>query len=155
MQARKHKHDLPLSSTSNGVEQVVPKDLESSKDQSKEKAKLSIKPRIRPLSETKAIDRGANFISEAFLFMVAGSLILFESLRARRRETNRREDVADRLSELEEKQQLALSTISRLRTELARLGSEQTSEPKSSVSTLSRSGIEGVGNDVKIGSPSS
>ncbi|RPB17971.1 hypothetical protein L211DRAFT_844189, partial [Terfezia boudieri ATCC MYA-4762] len=58
---------------------------------------------IRPLSETKAIDRGAAFISEFFLFAVAGSLILFESLRSRRKETNRQDIVTERLERLEER----------------------------------------------------
>ncbi|KAI5780677.1 optic atrophy 3 protein-domain-containing protein [Peziza echinospora] len=58
---------------------------------------------IRPLSETKAIDRGAAFISEAFLFAVAGSLILFESIRSRRKENNRQDIIAERLDLLEER----------------------------------------------------
>ena len=58
-------------------------------------------PKIRPLSESKAIDAGANFISEAFLFVVAGGLILLESLRARRKESNRQDMVKERLDLLE------------------------------------------------------
>lgn len=61
------------------------------------------KLRIRPLSEAKAIDRGANFISELFLFSVAGGLILFEALRARRKEQDRRDTVKERLELLEER----------------------------------------------------
>jgi len=58
-------------------------------------------PRIRPLSESKAIDAGANFISEAFLFAVAGGLILFENVRSRRKEASRRDTVQERLELLE------------------------------------------------------
>lgn len=58
-------------------------------------------PRIRPLSESKAVDAGANFISEAFLFVVAGGLILLESLRSRRKEANRRDAVREKLDLLE------------------------------------------------------
>jgi hypothetical protein len=58
-------------------------------------------PKIRPLSESKAIDAGANFISEAFLFAVAGGLILLESLRSRRKESNRQDMVQERLDLLE------------------------------------------------------
>lgn len=58
---------------------------------------------IRPLSESKAIDRGATFISEFFLFAVAGSLILFESVRSRRKETSRQDIVTERLERLEER----------------------------------------------------
>lgn len=62
-----------------------------------------VHPRIRPLSESKAIDAGANFISEAFLFSIAASLILFEALRSRRKETKRQDTVAERLEKLEER----------------------------------------------------
>jgi hypothetical protein len=78
---------------------------EAAVTKAKEKAVETVKhqprPRIRPLSESKAIDSGANFISEAFLFAVAGGLIVFESWRSRRKESSRREDVQDRLNELE------------------------------------------------------
>ncbi|CAZ84279.1 unnamed protein product [Tuber melanosporum] len=60
-------------------------------------------PRIRPLSENKAIENGANFISEFFLFSVAGGLILLEQIRSRRKEASRRDMVADRLEGLEER----------------------------------------------------
>jgi hypothetical protein len=60
-------------------------------------------PRIRPLSESKAIDAGANFISEFFLFAVAGALIVAESVRSKRKETSRRDTVAERLDLLEQR----------------------------------------------------
>jgi hypothetical protein len=64
----------------------------------KNRAKVVEKgPKIRPLNESKAIDAGANFISEAFLFAVAGGLILLESLRSRRKESNRQDMVQERL----------------------------------------------------------
>ena len=59
------------------------------------------KHRIRPLSESKAIDTGANFLSEAFLFCVAAGVIVFESLRSRRKEATRRDTVQERLNLLE------------------------------------------------------
>lgn len=58
--------------------------------------------RIRPLSEAKAIDSGANFISEAFLFCVAGGLIVFETWRSRRKEATRQRGVEERLKDLEQ-----------------------------------------------------
>lgn len=54
-------------------------------------------PRIRPLTESKAIDAGANFISEFFLFSVAGTLIFVEALRSKWR----RDMVLERLELLE------------------------------------------------------
>ena len=61
------------------------------------------KIKIRPLSEAKAIDLGANFVSESFLFVVGVGLIVFEQWRRSRQEKKGREDVADRLNELEER----------------------------------------------------
>lgn len=59
------------------------------------------KREVRPLNEAKAIDSGAKLISEAFLFGVAGGLIIFESWRSRRKENARREGVADAIEALQ------------------------------------------------------
>ncbi|EGG06569.1 uncharacterized protein MELLADRAFT_106493 [Melampsora larici-populina 98AG31] len=48
-----------------------------------------IQPTIRPLSDTKAIQNGANFLSEASLFTVALGLIVGENLRSRIQNANR------------------------------------------------------------------
>ncbi|KAI9603718.1 hypothetical protein H4Q26_003317 [Puccinia striiformis f. sp. tritici PST-130] len=56
---------------------------------------------IRPLSDTKAIQNGANFLSEAFLFSVAVALIVAENLRGRWQTAHRRDVVDERLTELE------------------------------------------------------
>lgn len=58
-------------------------------------------PRIRPLSESKAIDAGANFISESFLVAVAATMVLLEALRSRRKEARNKDTVAERLELLE------------------------------------------------------
>jgi len=57
--------------------------------------------KIRPLSDAKAIELGANFFSEAFVFMVALSLIIFENYRSRNKAKDQREVLADRLDDLE------------------------------------------------------
>ncbi|EGG12688.1 uncharacterized protein MELLADRAFT_101179 [Melampsora larici-populina 98AG31] len=61
-----------------------------------------LQPTIRPLSDTKAIQNGANFLSEAFLFTVALGLIVGENLRSRIQTANRRDKVNERLEELEQ-----------------------------------------------------
>ncbi|KAI5983226.1 OPA3-domain-containing protein [Pisolithus albus] len=55
---------------------------------------------VRPLSETRAIENGANALAEGFLFAVAAALILGESFRTSRAQSKRRDDVDDRLDEL-------------------------------------------------------
>ncbi|KAH7918568.1 OPA3-domain-containing protein, partial [Leucogyrophana mollusca] len=55
---------------------------------------------VRPLSETRAIENGANALAEGFLFSVAALLILGESYRTSRNQSKRRDDVDDRLEDL-------------------------------------------------------
>jgi len=83
-------------------------------------------PRIRPLSESKAIETGANFISETFLFLVAAGAVVFESWRSRRKENNRREGIDDRLDDLEKERAEMKAMICLLQSEVAAL-TEQTS----------------------------
>ena len=47
-----------------------------------------------------AIENGANFIAEGFLFSVAAALIIGETWRSSRSQSRRRDDVDDRLDEL-------------------------------------------------------
>lgn len=60
------------------------------------------KVKVRPLNDAKAIDNGATFLSESFIFSVAGGLILFESFRSRKKENARREGVADDIEALQD-----------------------------------------------------
>ena len=111
-----------------GTQKSLPEEAGGERVKAKEKERekekpVVLKPRIRPLSEAKAIDSGANFISEAFLFFVAGSLIVFESWRSRRKENNRREDVAGRLAELEESERKARRAMVALEKEILALES--------------------------------
>ena len=94
--------------------------------------KATPKPRIRPLSEAKAVESGANFISETFLFAVAASLILFESWRSRRKENSRREDVADRIAELEESERAARRALIELEREVLQLRAKNATGPSTS-----------------------
>jgi hypothetical protein len=116
---KKHKLEIPTVKT----EAQMKADEKAAAKAAKESTepKPAPMPRIRPLSEAKAVDTGATFISEAFLFGVAASLILFESWRSRRKETSRREDVADRLAELEESEKAARRALVELEREVLQL----------------------------------
>lgn len=101
-------------------------EVEASKEKAaEEKDKHPSKPKIKPLSETKAIETGANFISETFLFGVAAGLILFESWRSRRKENNRRDKVAEQLSDLEEENRAARQALVELEREVLRLRAKE------------------------------
>ncbi|KAI9369400.1 hypothetical protein BJX61DRAFT_519800 [Aspergillus egyptiacus] len=104
----------------------------------KEAEKPAPAPHIRPLSESKAIESGATFISETFLFLVAGGLILFESWRSRRKETNRRDDVAARLKELEESEAATREAFIALEKEVLQLKAKHGELPGSSWRILPR-----------------
>ncbi|KAH9969236.1 OPA3-domain-containing protein [Russula compacta] len=56
---------------------------------------------IRPLSETRAIENGANFIAEGFLFTVAAALIISETWRSSRSQSKQRSGVNDSIEELQ------------------------------------------------------
>ncbi|KAF7290109.1 hypothetical protein HMN09_01316100 [Mycena chlorophos] len=58
---------------------------------------------IRPLSETKAIENGANALAEGFLFSVAALLIVGETWRSARSQSKRRDVVDDRIDDLGER----------------------------------------------------
>lgn len=113
--------------------QVETKAEEDAVAKAKAAAEEAAKPRhyrIRPLSESKAIESGANFISESFLFVVAGGLILFESWRSRRKESTRRDDVEERLAELEQSEKTAIQSLVALEKELLGLQAKHGELPK-------------------------
>ncbi|OBZ75957.1 OPA3-like protein, partial [Grifola frondosa] len=58
---------------------------------------------VRPLSETKAIENGANALAEGFLFGVATLLIIGETWRSSRSQSKRRDSVNDQLEDLQAK----------------------------------------------------
>jgi len=86
----------------------------SDKDKDKEKPKP---PNIRPLSEARAIELGANFIAEGFIFAVAAGLLVFERWWSRRKENKKDEHVVERLQALEDQTE----AISHLEAEIQRL----------------------------------
>ncbi|KAJ2766992.1 hypothetical protein IWQ56_003500 [Coemansia nantahalensis] len=57
--------------------------------------------RIRPLNDARAVDAGADFLGEAFIFGVAASLILAEQLRSRSQAKRQRSAIDERLDSLE------------------------------------------------------
>lgn len=135
-EAKKHIPTSPTAKT-----EVDAKAEEHALAKAKAAAEEAAKPqkyRIRPLSESKAIESGANFISESFLFLVAGGLIVFESWRSRRKESTRREGVEDRLVELEESERTAREALVALEKELLLLKAKQDEQSKPILRILPR-----------------
>lgn len=59
------------------------------------------KIKVRPLNDKKAVENGANFLLEAFIFLVATSLILYESYRSRVKSQNEKLTVKNDINELQ------------------------------------------------------
>ena len=74
---------------------------EKEREAIKKKAEERTKPRIRPLSEQKAIETGANFVAETFIFAVGIGVIVVEQWRQRRKARNARDDIREDLEELQ------------------------------------------------------
>ena len=123
--AKKHKHSIPTVKTEAQTKADEQAASKAAKDGT-EAPKPRSQPKVKPLSEAKAIESGANFISETFLFSVAASLIFFESWRSRRKETTRRDDVADRLGDLEDSERAARKALVELEREVLRLRAKDT-----------------------------
>lgn len=120
----KRKKSLPAGPTVKTEAET--RDEEKAKKKERKEAEQHVKerqkpPRIRPLSESKAIETGANFISESFLFLVAAGAILFESWRSRRKESSRHDAVQDRLEELEQERDDMRTEINLLQSEITTL----------------------------------
>lgn len=97
----------------------VTTDTETPKDKPRKKDKAQVAS-IRPLSEARAIELGANFASESFIFVVAAGLIVFERWWSRRKENKKDEHVVERLHALEKQTEV----VSELQSEIARLRAE-------------------------------
>ncbi|OAP63736.1 hypothetical protein AYL99_02963 [Fonsecaea erecta] len=152
--AKRHKHtNVPTVKTEAQMKAEEEAGTKAAKE-SQEPPKPRVKPKIRPLSEAKAIESGANFISEAFLFSVAASLILLESWRSGRKETQRRDDVAERLNDLEESEKAARKALVELEREVLRLRAlEKNGKPTATVRLLPKEIYEEDKEDEKPAKP--
>ncbi|RAR15610.1 optic atrophy 3-like protein [Stemphylium lycopersici] len=74
---------------------------EKEREAIRKKAEERTRPRIRPLSEQKAIEMGANFAAETFIFAVGIAVILVEQWRQRRKARNARDDIREDLEEVQ------------------------------------------------------
>ncbi|KAF2222396.1 optic atrophy 3-like protein [Elsinoe ampelina] len=83
------------------------------------------KPKIRPLSESRAIELGANFVSEAFIFGVAVGVIFFERWWSRQKDAAKDEHVVERIAALEEQAE----KVGKLEREILRLRGQNVEEP--------------------------
>ncbi|KAI7863521.1 hypothetical protein BDF14DRAFT_1733806 [Spinellus fusiger] len=72
---------------------------------------------IRPLNDAKAVESGANFLGESFVFSVAATVIIAESWRSHSSAKHRRNHVDDALENLESQSILSVSLGLRRHTE--------------------------------------
>ena len=114
---KKAKAEIPTVKTE---AQTLAEERTAAKEKEKgvDKEKQHHPPRIRPLTEAKAIETGANFISETFIFTVALGLLLVERWYSYSKESNRRSDILEKLEELERRDAAHASTIETLEKEI-------------------------------------
>ncbi|QFZ25525.1 hypothetical protein EJF18_10621 [Clavispora lusitaniae] len=88
--------------------------------------------KVRPLNDKKAIENGANFLSEFFIFSVAGSLIFYESYRARVKSQNEKLTVKNDIIDLQEEITTVKDLVEKLCVDLERLqqDAEKIVQPK-------------------------
>lgn len=99
-EAARKKAQIPTVKTE---EEMKAEEAMTEKEKEAARKKIeSRKPRIRPLSEAKAIETGANFVAETFIFAVGISVIVFEQWRQRRKAKHQRDDIREDLQELQE-----------------------------------------------------
>lgn len=98
-------------------EAMTEKEKEVARKKIEAEAKRSIEAatRRRPLSEAKAIEMGANFVAEAFIFAVGISVIVFEQWRQRRKARNQRDDIREDVEELKEEFKSVREELAELR----------------------------------------
>ncbi|KAJ2819386.1 hypothetical protein GGI24_004803, partial [Coemansia furcata] len=96
------------------------------------------KEKIRPLNDAKAIDAGANFLGEAFIFGVALSLLFAEQIRSRNQAQRQRNAVDDRLDELEKGMVESSENLKRMQEEhdLLRTEIDTLAEESATLSTM-------------------
>ncbi|KAF2099629.1 hypothetical protein NA57DRAFT_55582 [Rhizodiscina lignyota] len=103
-------------------------------------------PRIRPLSESKAIETGANFISETFLFLVAGALILFENRRSKRKSDKEHDARDDEIERIGNENATIKAEVEQLKQELVLLNGGKpvpsSKETKAEDATVSKKASE-------------
>ena len=104
-QIRREQEEIERKRSPKGGPPTVKTQEESeAEEREKEDIKKRLKSsrrKVKPLSESKAIETGATFISEGFLFLVAAALILGERVWSSSKEGKRRDEVATRLETLE------------------------------------------------------
>ncbi|KAH9842450.1 OPA3-domain-containing protein [Rhodofomes roseus] len=89
---------------------------------------------VRPLSETRAIENGANALAEGFLFSVAAAIIMAETWRSSRSQSKRRDKVDDQLDDLENK----VTALTERTESLQRIFEERWEEEKQRNEELAR-----------------
>lgn len=89
------------------------------KEPDREKLKPK-KPKIKPLPEAKAIELGANFVSETFLLAVGIALILFENARRGRQEIKKDEGQIREIDELKKTVRLQTQALKEVEEEILR-----------------------------------
>ena len=125
-QAKKHKHSHPTVKTeaqSKLDEIAVSREKDKARDAAKEEAKNAkvTKRKIKPLSEAAAIETGANFVAETFVFSVALGVLFLQDQWSRSKKSSQDEKEAEALAALKADNQTYRTSVLELEKEVLRL----------------------------------
>lgn len=73
---------------------------------------------VQPLKEEKAIEVGAEILGEAFIYLVASSIIMFEYWRSTKREADQEAEQDKGINTLKNKVQNVEETLNRIQTRI-------------------------------------
>lgn len=96
-----HKTEMALRYNLLPKAPPLPRSSSSSSTEEGKEENTHTRPKVRPLNEAKAIANGANFLSEAFLFSIAATLVILETWRSSNKTKRSRAKTADGLERME------------------------------------------------------
>ena len=125
-QAKKHKHNHPTVQTEaqSKLDQVAAnRDRDKAKEAAKEDAKMTkvAKRKIKPLTEAAAIETGANFVAETFVFSVALGVLFLQDQWSKSKQSSKDEEEAEALAALKADNQTYRTSMLELEKEVLRL----------------------------------
>ena len=125
-QAKKHKHPHPTVKTeaqSKLDEIAVSREKDKAREAAKEEAKNAkvTKRKIKPLSEAAAIETGANFVAETFVFSVALGVLFLQDQWSKSKKSSQDEKEAEALAALQADNQTYRTSVLELEKEVLRL----------------------------------
>lgn len=157
-QAKKHKHNHPTVKTEaqSKIDEVAAnRDKDRAKEAAKDDAKATkaAKRRIKPLSEAVAIETGANFVAETFVFSVALGVLFLQDQWSKSKQSSKDEEEAEALAALKADNKTYRTSVLELEKEVLRLRAKDPDFKGSHKRLLPKELWDQEGEDIEIPEP--